>query len=416
MKKKCLNIFLFSIISFCSFAQTDGYKFYSQLDSVKESGFYNIELTPELTAHLKTDYSDIRIVNSNNKWVAHKIRIPADERSIDALNMSLKIISKINSIDYSELIVENNSAISNLNFTLKNTMAERYCTLTGSDDLQKWFIINDSILIKPEITENKLESSFEINFPSSNYKYFKIHINNKGKDPLNIHEAFSSRSDTKIMGVLYFDPVKNPPSLIIQKDSNKISYIKVTQQEASHFNKIRINVSGGKYFYRKVDMYIPDSNNNSSTSLGRLYQSFDISNNSNLEFHIPLTNAKQYYLLVYNEDNLPVKVDSVETWNSLHMLTAYLEKGNSYKLILDNPSAVAPVYDLEKLSTGNYDSLTTLQMGALIAFKTNTIITPSTKTNNWMLWSAIIAALLILLFFTQKMIREVDKRKQHDNL
>lgn len=419
MKKKCLNILLFSLLSVCSYAQTEGYKFYSQLDSVKESGFYNIELTPELAAHLKTDYSDVRIVNDSNKWVPHQLRIPDAERSIDNPNRVMNIIRKSNSNSNSELIVLNNdSAISTLKLILRNTAVERYCSLTGSDDLQNWFIINDSVLLKPEAREEE-QSFMEINFPSSNYKYFKVSINNNGKYPLNIFEVHcpSNVNDLKrLLNIPEFNPLKNPPASIIQKDSSKISFVKITQLKAYHFNKIRIKVSGVKYFYRKADLYVPDSNSNSFANPGKLNKSFTISNNSNLEFYVPSTNAKEYYLLIYNEDNLPLKVDSVETWNSLHVLTAYLEKGDSYKLILDNPLAVVPTYDLERLSTTFYDSLKSINTGPIIAYKTNTAIPSFAKTNKWLLWSAIIVVLIILLFFTQKMIKEVDKRKQHDNI
>ncbi len=214
MKKKCLNLLLFSLLSVCCYAQTEGYKFYSQLDSVKESGFYNIELTPELTAHLKTDYSDIRIVNDSNKWVPHQLRIPDADRCIMATNSIMKIIKNDHSNSNSEIIVLNkDSAISKLKLILRNTAVERYCTLTGSDDLQNWFIINDSVLLKPEAGE-ELKSSIEINFPSSSYKYFKVSINNKGKDPLNIFEVQcpSTMNDyfKKLMKLPELDPFKNP--------------------------------------------------------------------------------------------------------------------------------------------------------------------------------------------------------------
>src|SRR5882762_4819983 len=89
MRKKWSSIFLFYMITVCCNAQTAGYKFYSQLDSVKTSGFYNIELTPELNAHLKTDYGDLRIVNDSGKWVPHQLWFPSNKISADVLKWDL---------------------------------------------------------------------------------------------------------------------------------------------------------------------------------------------------------------------------------------------------------------------------------------------------------------------------------------
>lgn len=84
MRKKTINILLLLLISTCTHAQTQGYKYSATLDTVSTAGFYNIALSPMLTAHLKTDLSDIRVINEEGKWVPHVVRIPggrANKRS-----------------------------------------------------------------------------------------------------------------------------------------------------------------------------------------------------------------------------------------------------------------------------------------------------------------------------------------------
>lgn len=58
MYKNLISFLFFILTSLTAFAQTAGYNFYSNLDSIKSSGFYNIVLSPQINAHLKTDYSD----------------------------------------------------------------------------------------------------------------------------------------------------------------------------------------------------------------------------------------------------------------------------------------------------------------------------------------------------------------------
>jgi hypothetical protein len=93
-----------------------------------------------------------------------------------------------------------------------------------------------------------------------------------------------------------------------------------------------------------------------------------------------------------------------------------LEKSDGYKLILDNSIAVTPNYDLTNLNKTIPDSATFLTAGKIIAFKQNEITATPAKNNKWLLWVALIAALFILLLFTQKMIKEVNKRKQDDTI
>ena len=62
------------IILCCLFARAQQFNYRSTLDSIASSGFYTITITPELSAHLKTDLSDLRVVNNRDQWIPHIIR------------------------------------------------------------------------------------------------------------------------------------------------------------------------------------------------------------------------------------------------------------------------------------------------------------------------------------------------------
>ena len=416
MKKKWINLLLFGSITICCTAQTAGYKYYSKLDTIQTSGFYNIEVTPELSAHLKIDYSDIRIINGSNKWVPHVLHAPAYERTDIGLIKDMKFTITENSGVNTVLLIESGQKISNnIGLVITNTAAERFCTLSGSNDKMNWFVINDSVLLSPAPAENTTENISRINFPATSYRFYKVIIQNKNKDPFNIKGVVEYATASRYAKALN-KLIENPAGAIQQKDSGGISYIKVKQQLPYQFDNISLQLSGVKYYNRKVDLYIPYAENHSFSNPGQLLQSFTISNNSALQFNVPLSKAAVYYLLINNEDNLPLTVKEVKTAISNHYITAYLEKENSYKLIVDNEAAVMPNYDLAKLNSKMPDSIPYLQFGKIIAFAESISPVTTEKNNNWILWVSIAAALLILLFFTYKMFKEVDKRKQHDHL
>lgn len=411
MKKNWINFLLFVLISCNATAQADGYKFYSRLDSVQTAGFYNIEITPELSAHLKTDYSDIRIVNEAGKWIPHILHTPANERTNDAITWDLKYSIVENSVLKTVIIVEKEKNIaSSLGLVITNTSAERFCTLSGSNDKANWFVINDSILINPAPGDTTTDNIFNINFPPNNYGFYKLVIHNNNKYPFNIKNIVRKGEAVEFWSEHPAKSNDNPATVIQQKDSGKISYIKIMQLQPFQFDNISLQLSGVKYYSRKVDLYVPGTDKSSFTDPGQLLQSFTVSNNSTLQYHVPLTKSAVFYLLISNEDNLPLTVNAVKTACGNHYITAYLEAG-IYKLIMDNEDAVMPVYDLVKLNSKIPDSISFLHAGKTEAFAENKPAEIAAKNNKWMLWLAIAVALVILLFFTYRMLKEVDKRK-----
>jgi hypothetical protein len=407
MKQKLVRLLLFFIVlPFLSAAQTEGYKFYYQLDSIKTSGFYDVLLTPEIKSHVKTDYSDLRIVNDSGKWVPHILRNPDKAIINDFVWQEMKIQELKNSTTATDLIIKNDQdTITSFKLQFKTTTVERYCTLTGSDDLKSWFIINDSILIQPDQID-KSGSEFEIAFPPCNYKYYKLVINNKGKAPFNITTVCTPRINRIKDKYFIHPPFENPGCIVEQKDSNKLSYIKVSQKALYHFEQIDLSVSGAKYFSRKVDMYIPDSSNNSFADPGNLVASFFISNNSSLKYLFKKNyNSPVFYLIIYNEDNLPLKVDKVKTFTNYLVATTYLEKGMSYGLYTGNDSAIKPDYDL----VFNKDSTSLLNTGNIIAIKLQEVKQAVIKNNNWWIWPCIIAIIAALGLLTYKLSGEMEK-------
>jgi hypothetical protein len=417
MMKRITGSLLLLLMQLCANAQTKGFAYHARLDTVKAAGFYNIEITPPVTAHTKTDFSDVRIVNDSGKWVPHLLRLPGTDVVYDMVLMDMKISSKIIKDGMVSCIVKADiQPISAIRLEMKNTTAQRVCTISGSDDGTNWFIINDSIMLQAEVEIKGDKTVCRISFPPSSYQYIKIVVKSEKTDPVNILSVSAPTTAMEIPGKPKLHFSDNPACIITQKDSAKTSYIRVTQGDAYQFERLSLLVSGVKYFNRRVDMYVPEGNDHSFAKLGRLHQSFTISNNSTLQFVVPHVKTKMFYLLVYNDDNMPLTVSSVKTALQYRVLTAYLEKGN-YQLLADNEKIAAPVYDLAQLNTKLPDSIAILGMGELMQQKSDMegpMIAPK-KDSRIFLWGAIILVLLALLYFTVKLTREVNKKKAATN-
>lgn len=404
------------LIAICCKAQTEGFAYKASLDSVKEAGFYNIELLPPINVLCKTDYSDIRIVNAQGKWVPHLLRLPGDKYHVATVITDMPFVSKSVSASAVTCVVKNSaSLVSRIQLVMKNTAAQRSCSISGSMDGKEWFIINDSIRLQDVAITEGDKTSCLLQFPSSSYPYFKVVVENKKTDPVNIVQLGSVDGEYEAIPASAKKRLQdNPNCNLVQKDSAKASYIQVMQPDAYQFEWLALQVSGVKYFNRKVDIYIPDDNDHSFGKPGRLLQSITISNNSTLQFYLPQVKAKLFYLVVHNDDNLPLQMVSVKTALRYRVLSTYLEKGERYQLLMNNPRAVAPVYDLVQLNGKLPLTIPALSMvGAVTetgAEKDEPVATPK-NNNRYLLWGSIGLALLALLYFTAKLLKEVNKQK-----
>ena len=413
--KRCKLLLLFLLLHVCVMAQTAGYHYQADITHVDSSGFYNIVLTPEINKHLKNGYSDFRIINDAGKWVPHLFRAPNDEFINDMILLDLKIVKIESSNLNTDIIIESyDSSINNLFLKIKNTEAERFCNITGSDDLIKWFIINDSIAIKPQKINYNGNSSFSIKFPPVNYKYLRIHINNMGKEPFNIiNIACETTTPSSLiqMPLTKHSQIENPPCVILQKDSGKNSYIKIIQEDSFHFDQLQLKLSGAKYYSRTADIVLSSSAENIIPDSGELINTIEISNNSFLKFPLPAIKTKVFYIVIHNEDNLPLKVDHVTTSIGYVVATAWLEKANQYSILVDNPSANTPNYDIQKKDLYSHKEFPIAQIGKFIAIQPPAESSVPSSNNKWLIWLLIVIAILVLAFFTYKLITDINKSK-----
>jgi hypothetical protein len=412
MKKKLYKLFL--LLLFCQLqvvAQTEGFNYEAAIQLVDSSGFYNIVLTPELNAHLKTDYSDLRIVNDSGRWVPHLVRNLGGGFTDPFIIWDLKTIRKENDSKKSVLIVSAKDSVnSNIVLFITNTVAERFCTVSGSNDMTSWFAINDSILIDPERNTNKTEILFDINFPPCSYRFLKIEIINNDKNPINITHAGTRGVISPAARFGGYSIIENPACTIQQKDSGKISVLKVEQPLACPFEVISLQISGVKYFKRGAYLYVPGSDDHVVNDPKAAESNMALSNNSSLQFRFRKNKAKVFYIYVYNEDNLPLKIEDIKTFISYRVATVYLEKTNHYKLLVDNATAMLPDYDISEKDFQGEKVIPSANIMKIVSLQKPTLIEPKSNSST-LIWLAISLAAIVLAFFTYRLVTDMNKSK-----
>lgn len=398
MKKKNLRLLLSFLIITVGNCFAQDFRFKARLDSVKDAGFYTIQLTPAITEHLKTDYSDLRIADESGRWIPFIIRnglaTVTKEQIIEFPILSNKFIDS----GRTEIILKNtsDSFVNKLRLFLKNTTVSRNGVISGSTDLKNWYIISP-IFINRSFETTATEYIQECRFIPSDYQYFKLVINNLQNDPVNILRA-------GIYTKAYFEPPQIFTShqntrFQIKEEGNK-TIVTVSEPETRHIGQLCINISAPKYYSRSLTIHLPDEQNKP----GELIASYDLQSSACVEF--PVVKTQTILMVINNRDNPPLTINTVAAAEPNMFATAYLDEGHQYLLLMESDSAMQPDFDLIHFK----DSIPTLVQFAYPAQVT--AVESSAKKafsffQQWFIWPVLFGVLLILFLLVKGLLKDM---------
>jgi hypothetical protein len=419
-RKKQINTFLISVlaimISGCpgrAFAQ-GAFAYQAPLDSILQASFYRITLPPELVAKCRPDLGDLRISDANGKYIPFVIRTDPPVLSSKDFKEFPILSTRINKDSVTEMDIQNNArvSISSLLLIIKNASARRTCTLSGSDDRQKWFVIKEHIELEEagsgtgDQDEAKPGQDFymqAILFPASNYHFFRIILDDKGLLPLNILKA--GMYTTSLINGRYLEI---PDPAIRQKDSsNKHSYITVLYREPYRIDKLSLEIQGPALYNRHARIF--DTGNSGSLLLADIQI-----DPKNTTFRIPSVKTGRLLIDIANEDNMPLIIQKTGSFQLHQYLLTYLQPGTPYYLLAGNELAPAPDYDLKYF----IDSLTKhpleARIGPLGPLRTlnKPAAIPVNDHSGILLWSIIAFILMLLIFLSFKMMKAIPGKEK----
>jgi len=399
---------LIVVLPILNFAQQFNYT--ASLDTPGSNGFYTIAVSPLLSAKVKTDFSDIRVADENKQWIPHLLQYWQASTGDDFFSAFPIMQNIIADSGKNLLIIENNSneGINNLRLMLKNAAVNRSAILSGSNNLQDWYIIDDKLFIGRSYENREDEYVQEINFPLAKYRYLKIIIDNNHHDPLLITKAgiYKSQGAKKIK--IYQD---NPLPSFVQNDSANYSVIEVKQDRNYQFDKIILTIGGSKFYSRNVTIHLAEYTQSQAVKPGIEIGSFQISSAMPAMFELPRTKAALFFIVIKNADNPPLKVEKVVIQQQVVSLAAYLEKGKKYSLLFDDPLATFANYDLQ-IFKDSIINMKQLNFGGLNAINNNASLKNAAKNNNQWIWPSIILAVIVLAFLTYQLTTDISKQKK----
>jgi len=407
MKLK-INSWLLLFICCSAYGQISEYNYKREIQGITEQ-WHEIELPNELFGKLASNLSDLRIygITTANDTIEapYLLRVLTKKTISKEVNFKTINSSHTNKGYYFTFRIPLKEPINQIQLDFNRDNYDWKLALEGSHDQQKWFSILDNyrvLSIKNEQTDYQFT---RINFPDSNYRYFRLFINSKQKPRLKtakiIFDAISNAS------------LKNYTLKKVSIEEEKAS--KQTTIDIELENPVPVGILTFKmttpfdYFRPITIKYITDS---VKSEQGwhynyRTLSSGTLSSLENNTFKFNSTILQKLKILIHNDDNEPLKLNSIEVKGYTHELIARFMTPATYYLTYGNPNVNKPTYDLNYLTRNIPDTLTkvTLKSEQRIDKKEAPGIEPLFKNKNW-LWAVMVIIISVLGWFSLKMMRK----------
>lgn len=385
---------------------SQSYQWKSELEKNDSSGFYSIDIQPDIMSKLNSNFSDIRIRDEQEKEVPYFIKkepFSVTKRVFKEYELKAKIKWRNGA---TVLVVENQEkdTINNIQLQIKNFDVRKHLELAGSDDYENWYTIKENYLFRSADGKQTTSEVKSLNFPYTDYRYYRIIIYDWYSLPINVlkigyYDTYQEEGK--------FKQLASPALSCFDSVETKQTYINVNFKETPYFDKLIFKVDKPTYFYRNARICLKHTDKK-----GRVYyetlEYITLNSNSDLTFYQSDFKYKEFYVVIDNEDNPPLENIKIEGYQLNRYLVAHLNSDNKYKLVFGNKKINnLPNYDIAHFKNSMPVAIPILTTGAieLIKYKLKKKITTSTL---W-IWGAIGLVALLLGYMSYKMITEMGK-------
>ena len=403
MKKHILILLLF-LFAINNFGQNI---WRAEVGPVTENGYYNIELGQDIIGVSQNEgFTDLKIIG-NDKEVPYFVRPvnPIKEVShFESYNLKQSIVK-----DSLNIIVVNNDRLENINrfyIVARSADVSKYASIRGSNDLRQWYIVKQETSISNlGYTEENRNEILVLDIPEGNYRYYEITLANNQNSPLEILKVGKIKN-TSIYGKF---TELNLGKFIQQENADKKSHISFPNLLNTYrIDKIEFIINNKTVYFRHT--LIKDSVHNQVVH-------FDLSAKGNNTFFInDFRLSQSSSILIENNNNPPLTIDSIKAYGLNRYLCAYLEKEQTYYLQIGQKDNTQPKYDIAHFQNDIPTDLPIIHTSRFhcevcpkdeIATQRERILIEKPI----FLWGVIIIIGLFLTFICVKMIKEIKKRE-----
>lgn len=409
MNLKVKYLFCFNLlVSIIAFGQIEQYDYQRSINGIKNQ-WHQIDLPELMYEKVNPSFSDIRIFGITNEKdtieapYLLKVGKPIIESETTPFNLLNKTLTKDG--HYFTFELANPTTINQIQLDIGEQNFDWKIKLEGSQNQQDWFTIKDNYRI---VSINNPSTDYQfttLNFEAAKYRFFRVLV--KTSHVVTLKKAQLALQNKAIVNYISY-PIAQQE--ISNNKQEKTTLIELELAHAVPLSFLKIGVKDDFDFYRSINIqYLKDS---IQTEKGWHYQYQNLqqtvlnSLESN-EYSFKSTLIKKLRIIIQNQDNAPLSIDSITIKGYPHQLIARFTQPATYYLTYGKKKARIPRYDLQQFLDKIPTTLTTLSLDKeQLIPKTATPISTPLFANKWWLWGLMGLIILILGWFTRKMLKE----------
>ncbi len=371
------------------------------LPEVPRDGFYKIEIPVKYSGYFAENYSNLRISDGS------KYEVPfITGREIEEARSqfrSYEILSKEQRKGCcTQLIFRGDGKINNIRLRIRNAETSKHASLLGSDDQESWFVLKERFHLSYVDGRDNTSEMRIVDFPLSNYQFYKIQIDDSLTAPLSILEVGSYDHNPERRT---FGPISDAKIRISHPNSGK-TLVEMDWDTLQRIDRLAIYVSGPPLFHRHAELYaVAADRRPGKPSRNRWLGSIELSNAQAaiVDLTAPLTTNIE--LLIEDHDSPPLQIDSIKGFQVKRFLLAHLQHGKPNRIVVHDKAMRAPVYDLQSFRNKITGEMEILQPGHLIKAGESD---QKEILSSELMWGAILLIIAVLGFYSYRMVRSSE--------
>lgn len=399
-------------VIYCLFAFAFGFSqtHKATISNVKKDGFHKITISPEIRSASKDNLDFFRILDKHKKEVPYVVFQDLNRNALHFIKAT--IINKststdsISSIIISDLNVNNNTQLILL---ISNTKINKEYSVSGSVNQKDWFGLVSNQVLYDLNNENGTNVEKQIILPQNNYKFIRIDFNDKKSLPINVLEIGCYKGNQQANVTIELNGFQYK---ISEDKKNKKSVITFTSDDFQRVDGISFEVSS-KLFSRNASLLLNSTRKvkKRTETFKQEISSFTLNSNSTNTFQLNGFFEKEFTIEIDNKDNQPLEISKIKVLQNAISVITDLKANEKYDVIIDT-TLTQPQYDLANFTqkfTSNLPLATITDLKQLDAKSKD-----DSKKTFWQkpvfLWSSILIALGLLVFFVFSMLKDVEKK------
>jgi len=388
--------------------QVSDYNFRRDLVGLSDT-WHKLEIPNEMFGKMNPGLSDLRIFgiteNKDTIEAPYVLHIATDRNIRQEINTELINQSTGENGYYYTFKIAAENPVNHLDLKFKQQNFDWNVSIEGSQDQQEWYTIITDYRILSIKNENTDYAFTDVKFPDCKYRYLRLLIRANETPEL----ITAKLTEKKLI------PGKcrkyNIDEMEIEEKTNlRQTVVQISFPSAVPVSYLKVNIIDTFDFYRPVSIeYLSDSikTDKGWKYIFRQLTSGTISSLEANEFKFKSTLTKALKLIIQNDNNTPLKLDSVEAKGNIHELKIRFTQTADYFLVYGSPQARRPVYDIANFPERIPDKLTEISVGNEQEILTDS--KPDTRPlfmSKYWLWAILVFVILMLGWFSVRMMRK----------